>query len=130
MIIAHSTGEVNIIFITEWILNSKYFSGNTDFRKFITKVKLEAPLKKHEVEKKAQFVASRLIGPALDVYMRMNYEEKKDFNTLKDELLKEFERGNLNREEAISTLDRRKRLPGESAGTFAYEITEIGISDI
>ena len=103
----------------------KYYDGNSDVRQFITKVELEASLKNHADEKKAQYVASRLVGPAMDVYLRMTTEDKKDFEKVKTELLKEFERGQLNREEAITELDHRKRLTAESAETFAYKIIEL-----
>lgn len=40
-------------------------------------------------------------------------------------MLKEFERGQLNREETITELDGHKRLAGESAETFAHKIVEL-----
>ena len=103
----------------------KYFDGTSDVRKFVTKTELEAALKNHADEKKAQYMASKLVGHAMDVYLRMPEEEKKDPEKLKAELLKEFERGQLNREEAIAELDSRKRLPGEAAETFAYKVIEL-----
>ena len=102
-----------------------YYDGNSDVRMFITKVELEASLKNHADEKKAQYVASRLVGPAMGVYLRMTAEDKKDVEKIKTELLKEFERGQLNRDEAIAELDQRKRLTGESTETFAYKIIEL-----
>ena len=61
----------------------------------------------------------------MDVYLRMSGEDQKDPEKVKSELLKEFERGQLNREEAITELDGRKRLAGESAETFAHKIIEL-----
>ena len=104
---------------------SKHYDGTTDVRKFITKVELEASLKNHAEEKEAQYIASKLVGHAMDVYLRLPVEDKKDPDKVKGELLKEFERGQLNREEAITELDTRKRLAGESAETFAFTVFEL-----
>ena len=103
----------------------KHYDGSTDVRKFVTKSDLEASLKNHEGEKKAQYIASKLVGPAMDVYLRLSDDDKKNPENLKAELLKEFERGQLNREEAISELDSRKRLADESAETFVYKVIEL-----
>ena len=103
----------------------KHYDGTTDVRKFITKVELEASLKNHDGEKKAQYMASKLVGHVMDVYMRMPDEEKKDPAKVKAELLKEFERGQLNREEAIAELDTRRRLPKESVENFAFKVIEL-----
>ena len=103
----------------------KHYDGTTDVRKFVTKVELEASLKNHDGEKKAQYMASKLVGHAMDVYMRMSDDDKKDPAKLKAELLKEFERGQLNREEAIAELDTRKRGEKESAENFAFKIIEL-----
>ena len=40
-----------------------------DVKRFITRIHLEASLKGYEDEKKAQYLGSKLLGPALDVYM-------------------------------------------------------------
>ena len=104
---------------------NKCYDGSSDVRKFITKVELEAALKGHADEKKAQYVASKLEGHAMDVYLRMSAEDKKDAEKVKGELLKEFERGQLDREEAIAELDKRRRLPDESAETYVYKILAI-----
>ena len=40
-------------------------------------------------------------------------------------MLAEFEKGQLNREEAIQELPKRSRAKGESAQTFAYKIVEL-----
>ena len=103
----------------------KCYDGSGDVKRFITKVELEASLKNYENEKKAQYLGSKLLGPALDVYMRLTDEEKKDFTKIRDELLKEFERGQLNRDDALHQLEQRPRLQGESALTFAYKIIEL-----
>ena len=100
----------------------KNYDGSTDVRKFVTKSELEASLKNHDGEKKAQYIASKLVGPAMDVYLRLSDDDKKDPEKLKAELLKEFERGQLNREEAISELDSRKRLADETAETFVFKV--------
>ena len=55
----------------------------------------------------------------------MSDADQKDPEKVKAELLKEFERGQLNREEAITELDHRKRLADESAETFAHKVTEL-----
>ena len=103
----------------------KVYDGTSDVRKFVTRVELEASLKNHAGEKKAQYIASKLVGHAMDVYLRMAGDDQKDPEIVKGELLKEFERGQLNREEAITELDDRKRLAGESAETFAHKIIEL-----
>ena len=103
----------------------KVYDGTYDVRKFVAKVELEASLKNHADEKKAQYIASKLVGHAMDVYLRMSDEAKKDPEKVKTELLKEFERGQLNREEAITELDQRKRLPKESADTYAFKVIEL-----
>ena len=78
-----------------------------------------------QMKKKAQYIASKLIGHAMDVYLRMSDEDKKDPEKVTAELLKEFERGQLNREEAIAELDKRRRLPNESIDTYAFKIIEL-----
>ena len=103
----------------------KCFDGNGDVKVFLTKVELEASIKGYADEKKAQYVASKLISPAFDVYLRLSVEQKKDFNAIKEELLKEFERGQLNREEAIHILSTRRRQPEESPQTYAYKLMEL-----
>ena len=101
------------------------FDGSTNVCNFLAKVELEASLKDYADEKKANFLASRLSGPAFDVYMRLTAENKKNFDEIKKELKKEFERGQLNREEALSVLSNRTRDPKESPHTFAYKLTEL-----
>ena len=101
------------------------YDGTGNVRTFLTKVELEAALKGHVDEKKAQFAASKLNGPAFDVYTRLTDDDKKDYTKLKEELLKEFEKGQLNREEAIQELDKRRRLPDESPQTYAHKVKEL-----
>ena len=101
------------------------FDGKGDVSVFLTKVELVAAIKGHANEKKAQFVASKLSGPAFDVYMRLSEDDKKDFDRIKEQLKKEFERGQLNREEAIHILSSRQRKQEESPQTFAYKIREL-----
>ena len=98
----------------------------TDVKCFITKVELEPALKEYTAAKQAQYSASRLNGPAFDVYMGLSADDKKDFSKITEELLKEFEREQLNRQEAIQELDIRTRTSSsESAHTFAYKLTEL-----
>ena len=101
------------------------YDGKGDVNVFLTKVELVAAIKGHANEKKAQFVASKLSGPAFDVYMRLSDEHKRDFDQIKEQLKKEFERGQLNREEAIHVLSSRHRKPEESPETFSYKIKEL-----
>ena len=74
---------------------------------------------------KAQYAAGKLVPPAFDVYLRLSDDDKKDFGKLKEELSKEFERGQLNRDEAIHLLSSRRRKPEESPQTFAYKLMEL-----
>ena len=104
---------------------NKPFNGEGDVKEFITKVELNSALKGYTAEKCAQNLASRLEGPAFDVYLRLNETERKDVNKLKQELMKEFERGQQNREDAIAILSNRTRRPGEAAHTYAYKIAEL-----
>ena len=101
------------------------FNGDGDISEFITKVELYSALKEYDDEKRAQNLASRLEGPAFDVYLRLDQDDRKNINKLKDELLKEFESGRRNREEAVCTLTKRYRKQGESAHTYAYKIKEL-----
>ena len=101
------------------------FNGEGDITELITKVDLYSALEEYNDEKCAQNLVSRLEGPAFDVYLRLDQDDRRNVNKLKDELLKEFERGRLNREEAVCTLWKRYREQGESAHTYAYKITEL-----
>ena len=104
---------------------SASFNGTGDVRSFITKVELYSALKGYTGEKCAQALASRLEGPAFDIYLQLSTEERKDVNKIAEELLKEFEPGKRNREEAISELSKRRRENGESVQHFSYKILEL-----
>ena len=56
----------------------KTFNGNGNVKEFITKVELQSSLKGYSGEKVAQYIASRLEGPAFDIYLQMPYADKKD----------------------------------------------------
>ena len=98
------------------------FDGTGDVEKFMVKCNLHSSLKGHSNLKSAQFLGSRLEGRAFDVYMRLSEEEKKDPNRIKEELKREFQRGNQDREVAIHELSTRSRLPLETPQTFAYKL--------
>ena len=89
-----------------------FTSRKADFRwnwrdtSLLTKVEIQSSLKGYTEEKLAQAIASRLEGPAFDVYLRMSSEDRKDASKIKAELLKEFERGKRNREEALDQLGK------------------------
>ena len=78
------------------------FTGNGDVQAFLAKIDIHAALKGYTGEKLAQALASKLEGPAFDVYLRLSAEDRKDPEKLKAELKKEFEKGKRNREEALS----------------------------
>ena len=105
--------------------NSLRFDGQGDVKAFITKVALHCSLKGYTAEKKAQALASKLEGPAFDVYLRLSNEDKQKSEKIEAELLKEFERGRSNREEALSQLSGRKREHSESSQSFAYKLLEL-----
>ena len=101
------------------------FDGTQNVKEFITKCQLECSVKGYENEKKADFLGCRLVGPAFDCYMRLSDEDKKDFNAIRDELYQEFEKGNLDRAEAITVLNNRQRLSDESLQTYAYKLSDL-----
>ncbi len=103
----------------------KNFNGSEDVKVFLEKVSLHSALKGYNEEKAAQNLASKLEGPAFDVYMRLSADERKDAEKIKTELLREFERGYLDRETAISELNNRRRQPEESSQTYAFKIMEL-----
>ena len=53
------------------------FDGSGDVKAFITKISLLATIKGYEDEKLAAVIASRLEGPALDLYLRLSPENQK-----------------------------------------------------
>jgi len=79
-------------------------------REFLTKVKLYSAPKGYSGEKSTENLASRLAGQALNVYTHLDTD---DFGNINAELLKEFERGQVNREGAIPELKGRHRRSGE-----------------
>ena len=107
------------------ILSTPTFDGNGDVRQFITKVELSASVKEYTGAKLAAVIASKLNGPALDVYMRMPDDDKKDPEKVKTELKREFERGNRDREEALAELNIRVRKKQEPVQIFAFKIEEL-----
>ena len=84
------------------------FDGTGDVQVFLTKVEIQNSLKGYTGESLAQAIASRLEGPAFDVYLRMSSDDRKDASKIKAELLKEFERGKRNREGASTNLETFK----------------------
>ena len=57
--------------------------------------------------------------------MRLSDEDKKDVRKIKAEFLKEFERGQQDREEALHELSHRTLQADESVQTFAYKLIEL-----
>ena len=57
--------------------------------------------------------------------MRLPEDDKKDVEKIKKELVAEFEKGQLNREEEIQELAKRTRKSDESAQTIAYKVIEL-----
>ena len=103
----------------------KSFDGTGNVKVFLEKFSIHSSLKGYENEKCAQNIASRLEARAFDVYMRLGNEDKKNPDKVKEELLKEFERGKQDRELAIHELSNRMRNADASAQTFAYKIQEL-----
>ncbi len=103
----------------------KCFDGSGNIKTFLEKVKLHSALKGFSGEKAAQNLASCLEGRTFDVYMRLDESEKKNEEKIRKELLKEFERGNSNRDTAIAQLNSKFREKDESAKTFAFNILEL-----
>ena len=101
------------------------FTGIGDVKQFITKCDLYCTLKDYEGEKKAVYIAGKLDETALDVYMILNDNDKKEAEKIKEELLKNFDRAEKNREVAVEKLSKIKRLPEESAEVFSYKIKEL-----
>ena len=123
-IIANSLNNLNMsLYNNSTLSNNVMFNGEGDVDAFIAKVELYNKLKKHEGEEAAALLASRLEEPAFNVYLRLSSNDKKDFMKLKDELLKQFQTGNRDQEEALSLLGVCQRNEGESAQDFAYRIS-------
>ena len=101
------------------------FDGTGNVVEFVKKVSLHSALKGYDVEKQAQNLASRLSGPAFEVYLRMSDADQKDVSKIEKELLTEFKRGEQDREEAIAELQNRRRQRDEPTQTFAYKLIEL-----
>ena len=76
------------------------FNGKRDVNTFITKTELYIKLKKLEGEDAAMLMASRLDDPAFHIYLLLSEEDKKDIAKIKEELKRQHESGNSDREEA------------------------------
>ena len=103
----------------------KTLNGTGNVKEFLTKVELQSQLKGYTGEKAAQYIASHMKGPAFDVYLHLSDDHKKDAKQVKKELLKEFEWGQLNRDEALQELTTCSRRKDQSALTYAYKISEL-----
>ena len=101
------------------------FNGEGDVKVFIEKVGLYAAVKEYDEEKHAKLLGSYLQPPAFDVFARLSNEQKKNPEAIKTELLKEFDRAEINREEALKQLNSRGLLPTESFATFSYKLSEM-----
>ena len=104
----------------------KYFDGSTDVEAFITITELNAAVKGYADEKKAQYMASLLVeGPALNVYLRLDDDKRKNPEEIKTALRNEFEAAHRDREVALEKLAKRKLQKNESPQTFAYALQEL-----
>ena len=101
------------------------FNGTGDVKNFIDKVELLIAIKGYTGEKGAQSLASKLEGNAFDVYLRMPVADRKEVAKIKEELLKEYEKGQVDREKAVTELSSRVRLQNEPAKTFAFKLQEL-----
>ena len=101
------------------------FTGDQDVDEFVEKVSLYVSLKEYTGVKKAQFLASKLSKGAFQVYRRMTEDDKKDFDKIVAELLKEYKRGSRDREAALQKLKEVTHGPGTSIFTHAFEIQEL-----
>ena len=103
----------------------KTFNESENVKEFLAKVELQSQLKGYTGEKEAQHIASCLEGQAFDVYLRLSDDHRKDAKQVKKELLKAFEWGQRNRDEALQELTTRSRKKDESALMYAYKISEL-----
>ena len=103
----------------------RHFDGNGDVRVFLEKVSLLSALKGYDNEKIAQDLARKLEGRAFDEYMCLADTDKKDASKIKNDLLKEFQVGSQDREEAINKVTTHRRKAEESPQTFAFKIMEL-----
>lgn len=101
------------------------FNGKGDVNVFLTKIDLYNQLKGYDGETAAVSLASRLEEPAINVYMRMSVEDRKDITKIRAELRKQYELGNADREQALSLLGVVQRKEDEAAKDFGYRIKEL-----
>ena len=105
---------------------NKHYDGSSDVEAFITRVELKAQIKGYTDEKCAQYMASQLAeGHALNVYLKLSADDKKDCDKIKEALRKEFDASHRNREVAVDKLSKRKPQKGESPSSFAYKLLEL-----
>ena len=97
------------------------FSGEGNVINFIVKMELHIKLKELTGEAAACLLASRLEGPAFNVYARLSDEDKKDVGKLKEELKKEYEIGRHDREDAVSLLSFLFHTEEESLQDFSFK---------
>ena len=101
------------------------FNGKGDFNVFLTKVDLYNQLKGYNGETAAVSLASRLEEPAINVYMRMSDDDRKDIKKIQTELRTQYEVGNADREQALSLLGAIQRKEDETAKDFGYRVTAL-----
>ena len=105
----------------------KHYDGSSDVEAFITRVELKAQIKGYDGEKCAQYMASQLAeGHALNVYLKLSGDDKKNIDSIKDALQKEFDASHRNRDIAVEKLTKCKPQKGESPSSFAYKLLELG----
>ena len=83
------------------------FNGKGDVNTFIIITELYIKLKKLEGEDATMLIASRLEDPAFHIYLRLSEEDKKSIARIKEELKKQYDVGNSDREEALCLLSSR-----------------------
>ena len=103
----------------------KSFDGHGDVKVFNEKVCIHSSLKGYEDEKAAQNLASCLDRRAFEIYMRLSDQETRDVSAIKAESVREFERGNQDREVAIIEVSNCTCKQDKSAQTFAFKIQEL-----
>ena len=105
---------------------TKHYDGSSDVEAFITQVELKAAIKGYDGEKKAQYLASQLAeGHALNIYLKLSDDDKKDCDNIETALREEFDAAHRNREVAVEKLLQRKTEKGESPSVFAYRLMEL-----
>ena len=104
---------------------NEVFDGQGDVVEFVSRVEIHGKMKGYTEEKLAYCLAEKLRDAAFNVFLRMEEEDKKDFEKVKAALYKEFKKEERNREEAVAQLSRRKRLANETIPTFTYHVTQL-----